>query len=477
MIVKRFFEPLLAQASYLIGCGVSHDAIVIDPHRDADVYLRAAAEDNLKISYVTESHIHADYLSGTRELAARTKATMLLSDEGDAGWKYAFADEGRLIRNGDRIKVGNVVIDVVHTPGHTPEHVTFLVTDGAVANEPIAALTGDFIFVGDVGRPDLLERAANITGTMEKSARVLYRSLQSFNRHEPWLQIWPGHGAGSACGKGISAVPYSTLGYERRFNWAFKTRDEDDFVSKVLEGQPDPPKYFVMMKRLNKEGPRVLGCLCTPRRLDDEALGSVVAGGALVIDVRSASDYAAGYVPGTLNIPLNNSFVTWAGWFVPYTQDSYLLLGEGAESRLDEAVRALALIGLDRIAGYFSSSALRRVPASDLARIPQLSPRDAAQRIDAAHLTILDVRSDIEWKEEHLPGALHIPLGQLEERAAELPKQQLLVTQCQSGNRSSIAASVLRRAGFNDVSNMAGGLSAWETEGLPVERNSSETAK
>jgi hydroxyacylglutathione hydrolase len=465
MIVKRFFEPSIAQASYLIGCGASGEAIVIDPHRDADVYINAAAQDGLQIAYVTDTHIHADYVSGTRELAARTGATMLLSDEGDADWKYAFGSEGRLIRNGDRITVGNVHIDVVHTPGHTPEHLTFLITDGAVANEPLAAATGDFIFVGDVGRPDLLERAANIKGTMEKGARTLYKSLQAFNHHEEWLQIWPGHGAGSACGKGISAVPYSTLGYERRFNWAFKVKDEEDFVANVLSGQPDPPAYFATMKRVNKEGPRVLGCMCTPRRQDDEALASVVAGGALVIDVRPAVDYASGFLPGTLNIPLNNSFVTWAGWLVPYTQDFHLLLGEGAESRLEEAVRALALIGLDRIAGYFTARALRRLDAAALDRIPQLSPRDVAlngQRI------VVDVRSDSEWHADHLAGATHIPLGHLGARIADLPRNQGLVMQCQSGARSAIAASLLRREGFAEVSNLAGGIQAWKDAGLPV---------
>src|SRR5687767_13003478 len=196
MIIKRFFEPQIAQNSYLIGCAACGEAIVIDPHRDANVYINAAAADDLKITHVTETHIHADFLSGSRELAQRTHATLLLSDEGDVDWKYRFASEGRLIRGGDRISIGNVTLDVIHTPGHTPEHLAFLITDGAVANAPIAAATGDFIFVGDVGRPDLLERAAKITGTMEQGARTLYRSLQAFNHYEDWLQIWPGHGAG-----------------------------------------------------------------------------------------------------------------------------------------------------------------------------------------------------------------------------------------------------------------------------------------
>ena len=333
-----------------------------------------------------------------------------------------------------------------------------------MANAPIAAVTGDFIFVGDVGRPDLLEKAAHVKGTMEQSARVLYRSLQEFNRHEEWLQIWPGHGAGSSCGKGISAVPHSTLGYERRFNWAFKATSEDEFVANVLAGQPDPPRYFATMKRLNKEGPRVLGGMCTPLRQDAGALASVVASGAVVIDTRPAADYAAGFLPGTINLPLNNSFVTWAGWLVPYDRDVYLLLGEGAETRLEEAVRALALIGLDRVAGYFTESALAGVDPATLGRIPQVTPQELAGLVTPA--LVLDVRADHEWDEGHIAGARHIPLGHLVDRLAEIPRDRPIVTQCQLGGRSAIAASLLRRAGFQDVRNLTGGLDAWSAAGL-----------
>ena len=206
MFVKRFFEETLAQTSYLIGCAATHEAIVIDPNRDVAQYLKAAENEGARITHVTETHIHADFVSGSRELAAQSGATLHLSDEGDAAWKYGFAREAgaRLLTTGSRISVGNVQIDAVHTPGHTPEHLAFLVTDGAAANEPIAAATGDFVFVGDVGRPDLLERAASIKGTMETSARTLYHSLLAFATRPDWLQIWPAHGAGSACGKSIS---------------------------------------------------------------------------------------------------------------------------------------------------------------------------------------------------------------------------------------------------------------------------------
>ncbi|MGQ0732760.1 MAG: MBL fold metallo-hydrolase [Acidobacteriota bacterium] len=468
MIVRRFFEPLLAQTSYLIGCGATGQAIVIDPNRDTDLYVRAAAAEQVAITHVTETHIHADFLSGSRELARRTRAELLLSDEGDTDWKYGFANEGQLLHHGDRVKVGNVIVEAVHTPGHTPEHLTFLITDGAVANEPIAAATGDFIFVGDVGRPDLLERAAKLKGTMKAGAETLYRSLQAFNHHEDWLQIWPGHGAGSACGKGISAVPHSTLGYERRFNWAFKTKGEDEFVANVLAGQPDPPTYFATMKRMNKEGPRLLDGFHAPPRQDDAALRRVIADGGLVLDTRTAAEYAEGFVPGTLNIPLNASFVTWAGWLVPYDQDFFILVDEGVDARLVEVVRALALIGLDRLAGYFSSSALAQ--AGPLSSIPQVRPEDLATLRDDGAPLILDVRHDPEWAAGHLPGALHIPLGHLSARLSEIPAGRPIVAQCRSGGRSSIAASLLRRSGAREVSNLTGGFEAWDKAGLPIER-------
>jgi hydroxyacylglutathione hydrolase len=252
VIVKRFFEPLIAQNSYMIGCAAAGEAIVIDPNRDVEKYIDAADVADLRITHVTETHIHADFASGARELAHRTGASLCLSDEGDKDWKYQFPHD-RKLKHGDRMTIGNVKVDVLHTPGHTPEHLTFLIIDGAVADQPIAAVTGDFVFVGDVGRPDLLEKAAKIAGSMETSARTLFKSLQEFAKHPDWLQIWPGHGAGSSCGKGISAVPHSTVGYERLFNWAFNAKTEAEFVTKVLSGQPDPPPYFAVMKRLNRD--------------------------------------------------------------------------------------------------------------------------------------------------------------------------------------------------------------------------------
>ena len=466
MFVKRFYEPSIAQASYLIGCQANGEAIVIDANRDVDQYLDVAAKEGLRITQVTETHIHADYVSGSRELAQRTGATLYLSDEGDADWKYAFINEGRPLHHGDRLQLGNIRVDVLHTPGHTPEHLSFLITDGAAADRPIAAVTGDFVFVGDVGRPDLLERAANIKGTMEAGARTLWQSLQKFAKHEDWLQIWPGHGAGSACGKGISSIPSSTLGYERRFNWAFNVKTEAEFVTRVLEGQPEPPAYFATMKRVNKEGPALLGPYEAPPRLADGRLTELLAAGVLVVDTRPAAEFAAQHVPGTLNIPMNGSFVTWAGWLVPYTAPLYLIVDEATAARLPDVSRLLSLIGIDRIAGWLNPSA---VTASTVLRsTPQVTAAELQAKLAGGGVTVVDVRNASEWARGHLPGAVHIPLGYLAERCRSLPAQPIVV-QCQSGARSAIAASLLERLGLSDVSNLTGGFIAWASAGLPVE--------
>ncbi|MBM3809112.1 MAG: MBL fold metallo-hydrolase [Acidimicrobiia bacterium] len=443
MFVKRCFEPLIAQASYLIGCHSAGEAIVIDANRDIEQYVTAAEQAGLRITLVTETHIHADYASGSQELAQRTGASLGLSDEGGADWKYLFPHDRRL-KHGDRMTLGNVKVDVLHTPGHTPEHLAFLITDGAAADRPIAAVTGDFVFVGDVGRPDLLEKAAKIAGTMESAARTLWHSLQAFANSPDWLQIWPGHGAGSACGKGISAIPHSTLGYERLFNWAFNVKSEDEFVARVLSGQPDPPPYFAVMKTVNKQGLQAHGLAGPQGR---PTLDEVLAQGHLVVDTRPAEQFAESHRHGVINIPLNGSFVTWAGWLIPYDRDFFVIT-----DRCDEVRRALRLIGLDRIAGHFPEFA---GPGGQ--SVPQMS----VDQLNGA-FTVIDVRNDNEWKAGHIPSAMHIPLGRLQERIVEVPADKPVVVQCQMGGRSAIAASILQKLGRTNVTNLAGGYAAWE---------------
>ena len=473
ILVKRFFDAKLAQVSYLIGASETRQAVVIDANRDVEQYIRAAADEGVAITHVTETHIHADFVSGSRELAARTSAQLLLSGEGGPDWQYAFAADANaiLLKDGDRFEVGSVRVDVLHTPGHTPEHLTFLITDTSVLNEPLAAVTGDFLFVGDVGRPDLLERAAKVAGTMEPAARALFASLKRLAGMPDHLQIWPGHGAGSACGKGLGSLPQSTLGYERLTNWALAPMSENEFVTRVLTGQPDPPAYFAEMKRINKEGPRILKSGQGPERLSLDRVESLIRSGALVVDTRPAAEFAAAHIPGTINIPLNRSFTTWAGWFVPYDSDYYLIVDERCTSCLEDGLRDLRLIGLDRVRGYASTDVVTAWQARGdaTARVGQIDAEGVARRLAAGTAYVIDVRSAAEWQAGHIPGAHHIPLGELPHKASTVPRDRPVVVHCQGGARSAIAASLLQAQGVSDVLNLAGGFNEWRAAGLPIE--------
>ncbi|HEU4723161.1 MAG TPA: rhodanese-like domain-containing protein, partial [Gemmatimonadaceae bacterium] len=367
-------------------------------------------------------------------------------------------------------------LEAMHTPGHTPEHLSFLVTDHPSGAGPWGVLTGDFVFVGDVGRPDLLERAAGYAGTMEASARALHRSLERFRMLPDHLQVWPGHGAGSACGKALGAVPSTTVGYEKRANWALAPMDEAEFVRMVLAGQPEPPRYFAQMKRITKEGPRALGGVPRPTRLPAKALHELLDGGQVVVDTRAAAEYAAGHAPGTLNIPLGDSFTTWAGWLLPYDRDIHLLVAAGCAHCLDEAVRDLAMIGLDRVAGVVGADAVESWTdaGNALETVRQVTPEEVARLVARREAVVVDVRGRAEWEEGHVPGAANVPLGYLADRLDELPTDRLVVLQCRSGSRSAIAASVLETHRRANVANLIGGWVAWQRAGLLAERANAE---
>ncbi len=466
MLLRRFYERSLAQASYMVGCQATGEAIVVDPNRDVDVYLRAAEDEGMTIRQVTETHIHADFLSGARELARRSGATLLLSAEGDDDWQYAFAEEegARLLRDGDEIRVGNVTLGVLHTPGHTPEHLTFSVTDGAASDRPMGLITGDFLFVGDVGRPDLLERAAGMADTMEEGARRLWASLERVRSMPDYLQIFPGHGAGSACGKALGAVPTSTLGYEKLVGWAFRCRDEQEFVQKVLEDQPEPPRYFARMKGLNRDGPPLLGTFPVPARAEPGSLAAALERGEPVVDLRHRDEVAEGHVPGTLNIGWGQDFTTWAGWLLPYDRPVHLLAEE--RSTVQAAVRQLALIGIDRIGAWYGLDALEAWEGSGGAlRGTTVVDWPATTRaVEDEEALLVDVRSESEWNEGHVPGALHVHLGSLAEASDSWDRNRPVVLYCRSGNRSSIGASLLEGEGFTDVRHVEGGIRARPAE-------------
>ncbi|HTQ09033.1 MAG TPA: MBL fold metallo-hydrolase [Fimbriimonadaceae bacterium] len=446
MILKRFYEDSLAHASYMVGCPKAGEAAVIDPNRDVENYIDAAAAEGLRIVAVTETHIHADYLSGSRQLALTTGAMLYLSDEGDDDWKYAFASEAgaTLVRDGDSFRIGALRFDVLRTTGHTPEHISFVLTDEAASLEPAMVFTGDFVFVGEVGRPDLLENAAGVKGTMEPGARELYRSIQRFKSMPDHALVWPSHGAGSACGKSLGGVPVTTVGFERRANWAFRAATEESFVREVLSGQPEPPKYFATMKRLNKSGPPVRNQTALPRvELQRDAI---------VVDTRASSDFARGHVPGSMNIPIEyKSFVTWAGWLLPCDRDILLLAETEDDAR--NAVRRLSLIGLDRVSGW--------APVAEGALTESYAEGSFAAGVPAGAF-ILDVRGQSEWDEGRVPGAAHIPLGYLTDRLDEIPRDRPVAVHCQGGGRSPIAASVLQRAGIKNVVDLTDGYLGFE---------------
>jgi hydroxyacylglutathione hydrolase len=472
MFLRLLYDEKLAQASYLIGCETSGEALVVDPTRSVDRYLDMARREGLRVMHVTETHIHADFVSGSRELAHRAGARLYLSGMGGPSWQYRFAGEAGavMLEDGSRFRVGGIELSVLHTPGHTPEHLTFLVTDTKAGSMPMGALTGDFLFVGDVGRPDLLERAAEEKGTMEASARQLFASLSRFSELPDFLQIWPGHGAGSSCGKSLGAVPQSTLGYEKRTNWAFALENEEEFVRAVLQGQPDPPSYFAFMKRINRDGPPLRNGAASPELLPPARLASTVAGGSVVIDARPAQEYARGAIKGTINIPYNRSFTGWAGWLVPYDRDFYLIGGD-AQTVVDAIARDLSGIGLDRFAGYFDARAVGAngtdVPLQTITTADRTMVEESTRSGSA---TILDVRTPAEWREGHVPGAQHIPLGALPQRLGEITRGRPIIVHCQSGGRAAIGASLLLAHGFPDVGVYSGGFAEWKASRGPVEK-------
>jgi hydroxyacylglutathione hydrolase len=342
----------------------------------------------------------------------------------------------------------------------------------------VGALTGDFVFVGDVGRPDLLERAAGVQGSMERSARDLFRSLRKLRTKPDHLQIWPGHGAGSACGKSLGSMPQSTLGYEKLFNWAFGDLPEDEFVAKVLKDQPVPPRYFAVMKRVNRTGAELPK---SPRPTSGELRDLEVALGnrATVIDTRPATKFAAGHVPGTLNIPLGKSFLNWSGALVPENGDFYIL----AEADSDDAVKSilddLCKIGLTRVPMVFPADVVHEWQShrGELETVNQVDAPTLYELAGKNSLQIVDVRSPEEWSRGHVPGAIHIPLALLPDRVGDLDPSLPVVLHCQGGGRSSIATSFLQSRGATDVSNLAGGFDAWLAKGFEVESGSAPSGR
>ena len=464
MLLKYFYDEQLAQATYLVGCVATGEALVVDPARDVQPYIDAAAKEGLRITHITETHIHADFVSGSRELAHRTGGTMYLSDMGDENWKYDYADAPNVItvRDGDTFMVGNIRVQVMHTPGHTLEHIVFMVTDTAGADKPMGIFTGDFLFVGDIGRPDLLEEAAGWVGTKEIGARQQFGVVQQFKQLPDYLQIWPGHGAGSACGKALGAIPSTTLGYEKLFNPAFQIEDEDEFVAWLLADQPEPPRYFAQMKKVNKVGPALLEELPAPAMMGKAEIEAAVAAGHLVVDARHREAFQQQHIPGTVSIPATSAqFSTYVGWFVTFDQPLYLIVPSTAD--VAPLVTSLRAIGVDDIAGVATAEAITSGES-----LPVLTAHELAERLPLNGLTIIDVRGHTEYAAQHIRGAKNIPLGYLPRHLAEIPRDSQVILQCASGYRSQIATSLLRAHGLANVANLKDGQAVW-AQVLPVE--------
>jgi len=405
-------------------------------------------------------------------LADRVGAKLYLSDEGPADWKYQFADKhnSQLLKDGDVIQVGKIKLEVMHTPGHTPEHISFVLTDeGGGANVPMGIFTGDFVFVGSIGRPDLLETAAGVVGSAEKGARQLYHSIERFKSLPDHLQVWPAHGAGSACGKGLGAIPSSTVGYEKLFNPSLQYHDEQEFVDYILADQPETPFYFAVMKRVNKIGAELIRNLPTVNSVPSADL-TKTAMDQMVIDIRNSAIFAGGHAVGSINIP-SNSLVQWAGFFVDYNHPLYLLTDAPS---LAANLHSLRSIGIDKVQGYFD------IKAADVQKqfteaYSSATPKELAGRIKDGAVQLVDVRAATEFHEGYIENAQNQFLGKLMRELDQIDKSKPIVVQCLAGGRSAIGASILQRAGF-DVTNMTGGYKAWIESGLPTHLGEPTTA-
>lgn len=461
MFFQHVYDKSLAQASYFIGCQKEGVAIVIDAKRDVDTYLEIAKQNNMVITHVTETHIHADFLSGSRELAAITGAEMYLSDEGGKDWQYEFSHVG--LKNGSLITVGNLTLEVIHTPGHTPESISFLLTDKPASAQPVMLFTGDFVFVGDIGRPDLLEKAAGLVGTKEVGALQMFDSIQKFDSMPDYLQVWPGHGAGSACGKALGAVPSTTVGYEKIRNWALQhENDQEGFVKYLLEDQPEPPKYFAMMKHLNKVDRPLLTKVPKQKKLSGEEVKAAMATGVKLIDARNKVDFANGFVPNSINIQGNNAFATWMGWFVNY-EEKYMIVA--SDNQIEDLTRKLMRIGLDKVLGYVSdvNSLGIELEKSDIIGIDEFKTY-----LNRDDIQVIDLRNLNEYNSGHIDGVPQVFIGTLPQNLDKISKDKPLVIHCQSGDRATIGYSLLKKFGFKNVKNYSGSMNEWLKLGNPV---------
>jgi len=449
MYFKQFYLGCLAHASYLIGS--DGEAAVVDPQRDVDQYIEEAERQGFRIRYVIETHLHADFVSGHRELAARTGAEIVFGARANAEFPH------RAVHDGEELRLGSVTLRAMETPGHTPESVSWLVTGAG----PQKVLTGDTLFIGDVGRPDLVGTKGF---TAEAMASMLYDSLHSkLLKLDDAVEVYPAHGAGSACGRNMSKERSSTIGEQRRFNYALRPMPREEFVRMLTTDLSAPPKYFPMDAEINRRGARALEEIS----IRPLSAGDVKKTGATVLDVRSAAAFGAGHIPGSINIGLEGQYASWAGSLLS-ANDAIVIVGEGKE-QVDEAVMRLARVGFENVAGYLDGGIAAWTNAGfEVATLPQMPVDELRERMREKRLKIIDVRTPAEYASGHVPGAVNAPLATFANPGLQPNEAAAII--CAGGYRSSAASSLLAKQGFRELYNVTGGTSAWVRQGFEVER-------
>jgi hydroxyacylglutathione hydrolase len=462
MKIQQFEVPGLAHYSYLLGS--KGQAVVIDPKRDVDTYLQYAEKSGFRITHVLETHIHADYASGATALGKAAGAELWLSGH-DKGEDFEYKFQHREFKDKEELEVGDLRIVAVHTPGHTPEHLSFLVFEKSRCGQPLALFTGDFIFVGSLGRPDLLGEEAK-----QQLANALYDSVHTRVENLPdGVELYPGHGAGSLCGAGMADRSQSTLGYERFCNIFMAERPKEEFVETILKTVPPFPDYYRRMKRVNSEGPKLFeGIPGGEAHTAREFRELITKLNPVIIDLRRPEAFGGAHIPGSLNIGAGQNISMWAGWVVPYDRPIVLVGEENTD--IEQARRSLIRVGFDDIRGYLKGGLSKWIEAGfEQAHLPQQSVGELFEKLDEKPF-VLDVRSNSEWKSGHIEGAVHIPGGELPKKVEEVPQNKPVHVICGSGYRSSIASSVLASAGLKNVINVVGGMGAWNAQDLPITR-------
>lgn len=460
MIVERSFTPGLAEVAYYVADEAAGEVAIIDPRRDIDEYLAWITRHGMRLVAICETHVHADFVSGARELAAATGAPVYAGMFGETEFPHTAVEDGQEIR------IGSLTLKALWSPGHTPEHIAYLLFDPELRSDPVAMFSGDILFAGEIGRPDLLGEEAQ-----KKLIEQLYDTI--YNRLKPLpdgVVVYPGHTAGSPCGKKIGDAPNTTMGQEKTFGYAFNQPDKASFIKVVMEGMPKPPAYYPFMKWVNKVGPALLAELPGGKALTVREVELAQAGGALLIDARPAAAFAAGHIPAAVAVGLGESFAIWAGWLTPYNREVVLVVDSHDE--FIEARTELRRIGIDKIAGWLDGGMTAWVAAGKPVKsVETVSVRDLVGQLKSGDVTLLDVRDAAEWDEAAIAGSRNFSAGRIAQGGKPDLDGGKVAVLCGGGFRSMVAASLLQAAGMDNVVNVEGGINAWREAGLPTGRN------